>query len=111
MQHPSRTRRVLPLIGLLLVLAVVYAPTLQRDVNGSSHPYMIDVGEIQVALNVWGTIHHTGYPLYTMLGALSATVFRGMGANPALSTALVSYVFGLAACWPCDRCCAWGGGG
>ena len=85
------------LIGVLALLALVYLLTLQRDINGSGHEYMIDVGEIQVALNLWGTIHHTGYPLYTIIGASLVALFRLLGINPAMSASLVSTLFGLAA--------------
>lgn len=81
---------------VLIVLALFYGSTLQRDINGSGNKYMIDVGEIQVALNVWGTIHHTGYPLYTILGALLVGLFRVIGLNPALSASAVSMMFSLA---------------
>lgn len=33
-----------------------------------------DAGEIQNALPRWGTIHWTGYPLYTFLGSLFSAV-------------------------------------
>jgi Flp pilus assembly pilin Flp len=53
----------------LLALAAVYVGTLQTHISGSfqettpdqvlKNEYIKDVAEIQVALNVWGTIHHT----------------------------------------------------
>jgi hypothetical protein len=48
-----------PIVAFLLVLVViisVYFPTLQTTINGSSDDLMNDSGEIQVALNVWGTL-------------------------------------------------------
>jgi hypothetical protein len=42
-----------------LVTAVLFAITLQTHINGGSHPYVTDVGEIQNALPRWGTIHYT----------------------------------------------------
>ncbi len=90
----SRRRAVFLGLG---ALAAVYLLALQRDINGSGDPYMIDVGEIQVALNLWGTVHHTGYPLYTVLGASLVSLFKLVGVNPAASASLVSWVFGAAA--------------
>lgn len=92
--------RLLPsrfLTALLLVMAllVVYVPTLQTIPNGSDHYYMIDVGETQVVLNVWGTLHPTGYPVYLMTGGALVALFRLFGANPALAASLVSLVWGL----------------
>ncbi|MBN1285196.1 MAG: DUF2723 domain-containing protein [Anaerolineae bacterium] len=82
---------------IFALLAIPYLLTIQPDVNGSGHPYMIDVGEIQVSLNLWGTIHYTGYPLYTVLGASLTAIFRALGAAPALGASLVSTLFSLAA--------------
>ena len=88
------------LIGLLLVFAVVlpfYSATLQTIPNGADHYYMIDVGETQVVLNVWGTLHATGYPLYVMTGSLLTAFFRALGADAAAAPGLVSLLWGLAA--------------
>lgn len=56
---------------MILILLGVYAPTLLTQPGGGLTAYMDDVGEIQVSLNVWGTIHHTGYPLFAILGNTS----------------------------------------
>lgn len=80
---------------LFLALLLVFVPTLQRIPNGSDHYYMIDVGEAQIVLNVWGTLHYTGYPLYVMTGGLLVEVFRLFGANPALAASIVSLVWAL----------------
>ena len=61
------------LTGLVIalgILAAVYLSTLQTIPNGSSHYFMIDVGETQIVLNEWGTLHATGYPLYVITGNL-----------------------------------------
>jgi hypothetical protein len=84
----------------LATLLVVYALTLLRQVaggfiNGTLTPYMDDVGEIQVALNVWGTIHHTGYPLFAVLGNLAVGAARAFGFDPATAPALFSLACGL----------------
>jgi hypothetical protein len=85
--------------GLLAVglLCLVYAATLQRDINGSAHDYVLDTGEIQVALNLWGTIHYTGYPLYTVLSALLTEVAGGLGMPPSLAASATSLIWSLLA--------------
>src|SRR5947209_14224810 len=92
-----RRRRVLLLIGTLALLFVVYLPTLLTQINGGDDPYMDDVGEIQVALNVWGTIHHTGYPLFAILGNLAVAMLRVVGINPAVAPCLYAMGWGLVA--------------
>ncbi|MBN1681353.1 MAG: DUF2723 domain-containing protein [Anaerolineae bacterium] len=78
-------------------LVIAYAVTLQTHINGSSDEYMIDVGEIQVALNVWGTIHHTGYPLFAILGNLFTPPLQLLGVEPALASSLYATAWGLVA--------------
>lgn len=87
------------LIGLaaLASLTVVYLSTLQTIINGSDHYYMIDVGETQIVLNVWGTLHATGYPHYVMSGALLVTLLRTLGVDPATAPGVVSLIWGLLA--------------
>ena len=80
---------------LVLALLAVYLPTVQTIPNGSDHYYMIDVGETQVVLNVWGTLHPTGYPLYVMTGGGLVALFRLFGANPAAAASLVSPLWGV----------------
>ena len=70
-----------------LALAGLAAATLQTHISCSFgetsaqnilyNEYIKDVAEIQVALNVWGTIHHTGYPLFAILGNLFTLPLRG----------------------------------
>jgi len=93
----TRHRVFLTCIGLLAILLVIYLPTLQTIPNGSEHYYMIDVGETQIVLNVWGTLHATGYPLYVMIGSAIVAVLRGLGIDPVTAPALVSLFWGLAA--------------
>lgn len=90
------TSRWVVALLLLLALLAVFLPTVQTIVNGSDHYFMIDVGETQVVLNVWGTLHYTGYPLYVISGSALTAVFRLLGANPAAAASLVSLVWGLA---------------
>lgn len=89
------------LAGILaiLLLLVVYLLTLQRDINGSSHDYLLDTGEIQVALNTWGTIHYTGYPHYTVLSSLLTQLMRLMGMEPAAAASFSSLVWSLGSLW------------
>ena len=62
------TRPIVPLLLALLILLVAYLSTLQTIPNGAEHYFMIDVGETQIVLNTWGTLHTTGYPLYVIVG-------------------------------------------
>ena len=71
-----------------------FLSTLQWGINGSQSPYATDVGEIQNALPRWGTIHFTGYPLYTLLGSLFVTLLRAVGIGPAAGASLYSAVWG-----------------
>lgn len=93
----SALRRWLPGLLALSALLCVYASTLQRDVNGSSHDYLVDVGEIQVALNLWGTIHYTGYPHFTILSALLTHLARALGATPAAAASSAALVWSMLA--------------
>ncbi len=81
----------------LAILLAAYLPTLQTIPNGAEHYYMIDVGETQIILNTWGTLHATGYPLYVIGGNLLVTLLRGLGVAAVTAPALVSLVWGLAA--------------
>lgn len=76
---------------------LIYLFSLQTIPNGSSDPYMIDVGETQVALHVWGTLHATGYPLYTILGNLFTPLPSLLGVNPAAAAGLFSALWTLVA--------------
>ncbi|MCC7208848.1 MAG: DUF2723 domain-containing protein, partial [Anaerolineae bacterium] len=94
-RHRLRPRDLQPLALTLLALVLIYAPTLLTHPGSGENPYMDDVGEIQVALNVWGTIHLTGYPLYTMLGSAAVAVMRAVGVAPILAPVLYSLGWGL----------------
>jgi hypothetical protein len=95
----------------LLVLAVVYASTLQTHISGSfqestpdqilKNEYIKDVAEIQVALNAWGTIHHTGYPLFAILGNLFTMLFRAVGVEPAAAASLYAMAWGVVTLGAC----------
>jgi hypothetical protein len=87
--------RVALLAGLSAL--VVYLFTLQLEVNGSYHPYKMDVGEIQNALPRWGTLHDSGYPLYALLASAFVTALRSLGMPPAAGASLFSAVWGAIA--------------
>jgi len=77
------------------IACLLYLSTFQTVVNGSQSPYTTDVGEIQNALPRWGTIHWTGYPLYTFLGSLFVTLLRWTGVPPAAGASLFSALWGV----------------
>ncbi|MCL4238314.1 MAG: DUF2723 domain-containing protein [Anaerolineae bacterium] len=87
-----------------LALAGLYAATLQTHISGSFgetsarnilyNEYIKDVAEIQVALNIWGTIHHTGYPLFAILGNLFTLPLRALGVEPAAAASLYAAAWG-----------------
>jgi hypothetical protein len=84
--------------GALLLLALIYLTNLQTIPSGSGHYYMIDVGETQIVLNVWGTLHATGYPLYVIIGNVLTSVMRGvLGVDAVVAPALVSMWWGMVA--------------
>ncbi len=58
---------------------------------------MRDVGETQVVLNTWGTLHATGYPLYVIFGNVLVAILRLLGITPATAPALVSLLWGIVA--------------
>ena len=92
-----RYRAYLALLIVLAGLAALYVSTLQTIPNGSSDYYMIDVGETQIVLNTWGTLHATGYPLYVILGNALVVIFKVVGLAPVTAPALVSLLWGLLA--------------
>jgi len=87
-------RRLWATIAMAAAL-LLFLSTLQTDVNGSQSPYATDVGEIQNALPRWGTIHWTGYPLYTFLGSTFVTLLRWATVPPAAGTSLFSALWGV----------------
>ncbi len=95
---PTSQRRRALWAGLAAVATLGLAlTTLQTQVNGSPSPYATDVGEIQNALPRWGTLHFTGYPLYSLTGSLFVTLLRWVGVAPAAGASLVSALWGAAA--------------
>ena len=94
-----RLQARLPILPGALVCAAftaVYALTLQRQINGASHLQLMDVAEMQIVLASWGTLHPSGYPLYTILGNLFVAFWRWLGAPAAVASAGFSLVLGVA---------------
>ncbi|MEQ8675192.1 MAG: DUF2723 domain-containing protein [Aggregatilineales bacterium] len=92
----TRTHLLVFLAGMLPLL-ILYLITLQTIPNGSSDYFMIDVGETQIVLNQWGSLHATGYPLYVMSGALMTNLMTAIGVAPATAPGLVSLFWGILA--------------
>jgi hypothetical protein len=94
----SKTRRAaLLLLGVYALLLIIYAPTMLRQVGGGENPYMDDVSEAQVTLNVWGTLHHSGYPLWTISGNLLVSALRALGVAPEFAPTLHSTLWHMVA--------------
>lgn len=91
-------RTILSTLGLVTTLAILlaaYLPVLQTIPNGSENYYMIDVGETQIVLNKWGTLHATGYPLYVMTGSGLTALLCAFGIHTATAPAVVSLFWGI----------------
>jgi len=78
-----------------MVVAGCYLSTLMLQINGSDSAYVVDSGEFQVALPLWGTVHHTGYPLYMLLGSAFVTALGWLGIPASAGAALFSLVWGI----------------
>jgi hypothetical protein len=87
----SRLRPIVP-VAVIGSLFLIYASTLQTDINGHSIPPLIDVGELEVSLSSWGTVHPTGYPLWVIVGNLMANIGRLLGFQPAAATSALSLI-------------------
>src|SRR5687767_4924507 len=94
---PATRKNILPFLLVLIVLLPIYFSTLQTIPNGSENYYMIDVGETQIVLNSWGTLHATGYPLYVMIGNVLVFGLRVLGISPAAAPGMVSLAWGILA--------------
>lgn len=84
-------------IVTLLIVAAVYLLTFQTDICSNPSEYVIDSGEYQIALALWGTVHHTGAPTYSLMGAVFAWLLRLAGIAPAAGAALFSVTSALVA--------------
>lgn len=87
----------LAFLAMAAALLAAALPLTQRIPNGADHYFMIDVGETQIVLNTWGTLHATGYPHYVVLGNLLTGAFRLVGVSPLAAAAGVSVLWGLVA--------------
>ncbi len=90
-------RPFLPLLIALLVAAVLFSGTRMRLISGCPGEYCVDSGEFQVALALDGTVHHTGYPLYMMLGTPFVWGLAATGIAPAEGAAWYSLIWALTA--------------
>ncbi len=89
-----RWREAWPLGIALTLIGTIYLLTLQRGVVGICEvDYCADIGEFQVALPLWGTVHHTGYPLYMLLGSPFVTLWRWVGVAPTFGASLFSFAW------------------
>ena len=79
----------------LAIVAIVYLLSFQTDICSNPSEYVIDSGEYQVALPLWGTVHHTGAPTYSLAGAAFVSLARPLGVAPAAGAALFSVVCAL----------------
>ena len=79
----------------LAIVAVVYLLSFQTDICSNPSEYVIDSGEYQIALPLWGTVHHTGAPTYSLAGAAFVSLARLLGVPPAAGAALFSVVCAL----------------
>ncbi len=85
---------VLPLaISIGVIAASLYFSTLMLNIGSCKSAYCADVGEFQVALATWGTVHHTGYPLYMLLGSPFVTLLRWLGMPPAAGASAYSLLW------------------
>lgn len=88
-----------PGVLVCVAFACAYATTLQRQINGAGHLQMMDVAEMQIVLASWGTLHPSGYPLYTILGNLFVAFWKWLGAPAAVASSGFSLVLGVATVW------------
>ena len=85
------------LLGVAVVSALAYSTTIMTSFNSGDSPYTDDTVEFQLALVLWGVPHHTGYPLYMLLGSPFVNVLRFFGVPPALGSSLFSTLWTLIA--------------
>jgi hypothetical protein len=96
-QMPHSKYQVAVGAAVLAIVATVYLLTFQTDICSNPSEYVIDSGEYQIALSLWGTVHHTGAPTYSLLGAAFVSLLRLIGVAPAAGAALFSVVCALVA--------------
>ena len=90
----ERNAKLWVLLALALVVGGLYGATLMVSVSGCAPvKYCTDVGEFQVALSEWGTVHPTGYPLYMLLGSPFVAALRALGVPPSAGSSVYSLVW------------------
>ena len=96
---PNKVRSLPTMFSCSVIAAVIvacfYVSTLMWDINGSDSRYADDVGEYQVAMSLWGTVHPTGTPLYMMLGSPIVTVLDYVGVSPAAGASFFSLLWAI----------------
>ena len=96
-QIPNNKYQIAVGAVVLAIIAVVYLLTFQTDICSNPSEYVIDSGEYQIALSSWGTVHHTGAPTYSLVGAAFVWLLRLAGIAPAAGAALFSMACTLVA--------------
>ncbi|MGB8643843.1 MAG: DUF2723 domain-containing protein [Anaerolineae bacterium] len=91
----ARNRTWLIGAAVLVAVGLLYLTTLQTDINGLDD--LVDAGEFQNALFLWGIVHPTGYPLYLMVGGAFVHLINLVGVNPAAGASLFSLLGALGA--------------
>ena len=91
------TRSWLPLALALAVSTALFASTRMVTISGCPGEYCVDSGEFQVALALGGTVHHTGYPLYMLIGTPFVRALSWVGVAPAEGAVWYSLVWALGA--------------
>src|SRR5512146_3323131 len=98
MREAATPRRVWAIgLAALSVIAAVYLLTFQTDICSNPSEYVIDSGEYQIALSLWGTVHFTGAPTYSAFGSAFVSLLRLVSVPPAAAAALFSVAASLAA--------------
>ncbi|HRE29245.1 MAG TPA: DUF2723 domain-containing protein, partial [Anaerolineales bacterium] len=91
------SRSWIPLALTLAVAVTLFAGTRMRTISGCPGEYCVDSGEFQVALALGGTVHHTGYPLYMLLGTPFVRMLALLGVAPAEGASWYSLLWAVAA--------------
>ncbi len=91
------SRTWLPLVLALAVSTALFASTRMTTISGCPGEYCVDSGEFQVALALGGTVHHTGYPLYMLIGTPFVRALSWVGVAPAEGAVWYSLVWALGA--------------
>ena len=80
-------------LWVALIFSILYGSTLMVGFSGCASEYCLDVGEFQIALARWGTVHHTGYPLYMQAGSPFVAALHGLGVPYTAGASIFSLVW------------------